>query len=82
MYNLSTIGNGTTVTSIAEMLVEELGLDNVRFSYTGGNRGWKGDVPRFRYDISKALSTGWSPRFSSDEAVRQTIRDTLAESEN
>lgn len=77
VYNLSVKGEGTTVTKIAETVVEELGLENVKFSYTGGDRGWKGDVPRFSYDISKILATGWEPKFTSDEAVRQTVRDVI-----
>ena len=77
VYNLSVKGEGTTVTKIAETVVEEMGLKDVKFNYTGGDRGWKGDVPRFSYDISKILATGWEPKFSSDESVRQTVRDTL-----
>lgn len=77
VYNISVTGNGTTVTRIAEIVTEELGLKDVKFEYTGGDRGWKGDVPRFQYDISKVLSTGWIPNYSSDEAVRQTVRDAI-----
>ena len=64
VYNISVIGEGTTVTNIARIVVEELGLKDVEFRYTGGDRGWKGDVPRFSYDISKVLSTGWRPKHS------------------
>lgn len=78
VYNISVKSEGTTVTHIAEIVVEELGLSNVKFRYTGGDRGWKGDVPRFSYDISKVLSTGWEPKYTSDDAVRQTVRDAVA----
>ena len=77
IYNIGVTSAGTTVTKIAEIVVEELGLKDVVFRYTGGDRGWKGDVPRFTYNISKVLSTGWSPQYSSDEAVRQTVRDAI-----
>lgn len=77
IYNLSVEGGGTTVTRIADIIVEEMGLSNVKYNYTGGDRGWKGDVPRFEYDISKVLSTGWKPKHTSDEAVRQSVRDAL-----
>jgi len=77
VYNISVTGEGTTVTHIAEIVVEVLGLKNVKFAYTGGDRGWKGDVPRFSYDISKVLSTGWKPKHTSDEAVRQTVKDAI-----
>ena len=78
VYNISVTSPGTTVTHIADIVVEVLGLKNVKFSYTGGDRGWKGDVPRFSYDISKMLSTGWMPKHTSDEAVRQTVKDAIA----
>lgn len=77
VYNISVISPGTTVTHIAEIVVEELGLEKVKFVYTGGDQGWKGDVPRFSYDISRVLSTGWSPKHTSDEAVRQAVKDAI-----
>ncbi len=78
VYNISVTTPGTTVTHIAEIVADELGLENVKFVYTGGDRGWKGDVPRFSYDISKVISTGWTPKYTSDEAVRRTVRDAVA----
>lgn len=77
VYNISSLGDGTTVTSIAEMIVKQMGLCNTAFHYTGGDRGWKGDVPKFQYDISKILETGWVPAYSSDSAVKKTIEDVL-----
>ena len=78
LFNLGTEG-ATEVNEIARMVVEEMGLKSVRFRYTGGDRGWKGDVPRFRFDIGKIRSMGWRPRYDSDEAVRKAIRDLLRE---
>lgn len=78
IFNISVNSPGTTVTRIAEIVAEEMGLSDVSFHYTGGDRGWKGDVPRFRYDISKVLSAGWKPEFTSEEAVRQSVRDAIA----
>ena len=77
IYNISVESEGTTVTHLAEIVVDVLGLKNVKFSYTGGDRGWKGDVPRFSYNISKILATGWKPKYTSDEAVRQTVIDAV-----
>ena len=76
IYNLSIEGSGTTVTKIADIVCEEMGLSPA-YHYTGGDRGWKGDVPKFAYDISKVLGTGWKPKHTSDEAVRQSVRDAL-----
>ena len=46
--------------------------------YTGGNRGWPGDVPRFRYDISRLQALGWRPRRHSTDAVRHAVERILA----
>jgi UDP-glucose 4-epimerase len=76
LFNLS-CDTTTTVTRIAEMVTEEMGLHNVSFKYTGGIRGWKGDVPRFQLDASKINKLGWTASCTSDEAVRKAIRDVL-----
>lgn len=77
--NLFNIGcdSNTTVTRIAEMVVEEMRLKGVEFKYTGGIRGWPGDVPRFQLDTNKLNKLGWKARYSSDEAVRKSIKEIL-----
>lgn len=74
IFNISVMSEGTSVTHIADIVVDVLGLSDVEFRYTGGDRGWKGDVPRFKYDISKVLATGWKPEYTSDEAVRKAAQ--------
>ena len=76
LFNLS-CDTTTTVTRIAEMVTQEMGLTNVAFKYTGGIRGWKGDVPRFQLDAAKMNNLGWNATLSSDEAVRKAIKDVL-----
>ena len=77
IFNISVMSEGTSVTHIAEIVVDVLGLSDVEFKYTGGDRGWKGDVPRFKYDISKVLATGWKPEYTSDEAVRKAVIEAV-----
>lgn len=72
LYNLCPEGE-TSVIRIADMVCHEMGLKNVRYSFTGGEGGWKGDVPRFKYCADKIKSLGWNPTMTSDEAVRETI---------
>ena len=64
---------------MAEIIVEEMGLKDVKFSYTGGEGGWKGDVPRFQYDLTKIHNAGWQAAHTSDEAVRLTTQEYLKE---
>jgi UDP-glucose 4-epimerase len=76
LFNLS-CDTTTTVSRIAEMVTQEMGLTNVSFKYTGGVRGWKGDVPRFELDAGKMNKIGWKATLTSDEAVRKAIKDVL-----
>jgi UDP-glucose 4-epimerase len=63
----------TTVQRIAELCVEKSPHSTARIRYTGGDRGWPGDVPRSRIDPKKLAKLGWKTRFSSDEAVREAV---------
>lgn len=78
LYNLGVEGE-TSVTRIADILCEEMGLSGVQFCYTGGEGGWKGDVPRFRYCLDKIHNAGWKAVHTSDEAVRKTIKEVLGD---
>lgn len=64
------------VDGIAEIVSEEMDLDP-EFSYTGGEKGWKGDVPEMRLDISKLRNESWKPNLNSEESVRKTVREFL-----
>lgn len=66
------------VSEIANIVVQNIGLGS-KISYTGGDRGWKGDVPKFSYDIKKILSTKWVPKFNSKEAVDLTVKSLMKE---
>ncbi len=73
--NIFNVGAPTrsTVADIARIVVEE-GPSQAEIAYTGGNRGWIGDVPKFAYDISKISALGWAPSMTSDEAIRVAAR--------
>ncbi len=66
-----------SVTRIAEVVVEELGLENVSFNYTGGKRGWRGDIPKMMLAIAKINELGWQPTHSSEDAIRVSIKSLL-----
>lgn len=77
-YNVFHLGvqSRTTVAEIASMVIEEMGLTS-EIRYSGGDRGWVGDVPEFKYDTSKIKGLGWAPIKTSNEAVRTAIRHLL-----
>jgi UDP-glucose 4-epimerase len=73
-YNIAT-GDYITVTEIAHLAAEcaSLGPGSVEFEYTGGNRGWKGDVPVVRLNTDRIRGLGWSCGASSREAMRKSM---------
>ena len=77
VYNLGT-RTTTSVTTIANIISDEMDLDP-DYEYTGGDRGWVGDVPRMRLSIEKLAALGWEPEGSSDDAVRRATRALLSE---
>lgn len=81
LYNVGVEG-ATSVTTIADIVCKEMGLKDVQYEYTGGESGWKGDVPRFKYCMDKIHAAGWRACFSSDEAVRMTVQSVLKERES
>jgi len=67
------------VNRIAEIVVEEMNLKNVKFKYTGGSRGWKGDIPKIMLSIEKIEKLGWKPIYNSEKAVRMTVKALIKE---
>lgn len=78
--NIFNIGSEDTIsaTEIGQVVTEEMGLSDVEFVYTGGSRGWKGDVPRMRLGIEKLKAIGWKPVYTSENSVRETARALLS----
>ena len=76
-YNLGT-RTTTSVDRIAAIVADEMDLDP-DYEYTGGDRGWTGDVPKMRLSIEKLSALGWQPGLSSDTAVRRATRELLEE---
>jgi UDP-glucose 4-epimerase len=77
IYNLGT-RTTTSVNAIADIVSDEMGLDP-DYEYTGGDRGWTGDVPKMRLSIEKLAALGWEPPTSSDDAVRKATRQLYEE---
>jgi len=74
VYNVAT-GDEITVTEIADLAVEAVGLspDAVEYEFTGGDRGWRGDVPVVRLQVDKINGLGWRCTRSSREALRESL---------
>jgi len=80
VFNVAT-ADYVTVREIADIAVQVCGLDGakVKYEFTGGDRGWKGDVPIVRFDCAKIRGLGWINKRTSAEAVRDSMKAMLAE---
>jgi UDP-glucose 4-epimerase len=73
IFNLGT-PDQTSVKEIAELVVAAH-RNSAQIVYTGGDRGWVGDIPVQLLAIERIRKVGWQPRYSSGEAVRRTIQE-------
>jgi UDP-glucose 4-epimerase len=67
------------VKEIAGIVAKAMGLSMVRYSFTGGERGWVGDVPKMQLSIARMKDLGWKPRHGSRQSVRIAVAAMLAE---
>jgi len=77
VFNVSS-GTTTSVNKVANLVIQEMNLHNVKREFTGGKSGWPGDAPLVHFDISKIQKLGWNAMYNSDNAVRRAIKETLA----
>jgi UDP-glucose 4-epimerase len=76
VFNVAT-PDTLTVTQIASIVCANMKLDP-RLEYSGGDRGWKGDVPVVRLNTERIRRLGWTPRRNSEEAMRAAVAAMLA----
>jgi UDP-glucose 4-epimerase len=73
IFNLG-IDRQTIVDEVASIVIEEMGLGDVKRKYTGGERGWIGDNPIVELSLNNIKGLGWNTEVSSEEAIRRTAR--------
>ncbi len=80
VFNVAT-GDYVTVTEIAELAMDVVGLPagRTRLEYTGGDRGWKGDVPVVRINTDRIRGLGWKNERTGPEALRASMESMLAD---
>jgi UDP-glucose 4-epimerase len=80
-YNVYNIGSEDwiDVKGIADIVVSALGLEGVEYRFTGGERGWVGDVPRMLLSVDRLKALGWKPGMGSRESVVAAARAMAGE---
>jgi UDP-glucose 4-epimerase len=78
LFNIGPEGPPTRVSFMAQAMIDRF-APGTPIAYTGGDRGWVGDVPRFAYSAEKLARLGWRPQLSSDAAVLRAADELAAE---
>jgi UDP-glucose 4-epimerase len=78
LYNIGPEDSGAEVKFIAQAVLDAAKLPT-SIRYTGGDRGWVGDVPRFEYSVDKLAALGWRPASASTDAVVRAAAEIVAE---
>ena len=80
IFNVAT-DDYITVREIADLAVKTSAIapGTTSYEFTGGDRGWKGDVPVVRFDCDKIKALGWQAQRTSAEAVTEAMKAMLEE---
>jgi UDP-glucose 4-epimerase len=78
VYNLG-CEDKIDITTIAKLLIKKAGLKNVKLVFTGGERGWPGDVPQMFLAVNKINNLGWKGKNNSYQAVEIAVERMLKE---
>jgi UDP-glucose 4-epimerase len=80
-FNLAVDG-AVDVTTIAHTVMERMGCPGAKIEYTGGARGWPGDVPRVGLSPERLRRLGWTASLSSRQAVERAVAEIVAQETN
>ena len=74
IVNIGCDDEGVTVRTIAELVVRRCS-PKAELIFGDEERGWIGDVPKFKYDTSQLKGFGWLPKMNSFEAIERAINE-------
>jgi UDP-glucose 4-epimerase len=82
-YNVAT-GDYITVNEIAQLAITAIGgfPERTQIHYTGGDRGWRGDVPIVRLNTDRIRRLGWSNVMNTREALSSSLDALLVDFKN
>ena len=73
-FNVSTYDR-LSVNEIADLAIDLTGPSDskVKRIYTGGSRGWAGDVPVVNLNTEKIKNLGWEPKYNSRQSMLMAL---------
>ncbi len=82
IFNVAT-DDYITVSEIAKITLNCFNLKETKLLYTGGDRGWNGDVPKVKFNSNKIRNSyGWSNKYNSFDAITKSIYEIIDDRKN
>lgn len=78
VFNLG-VNDMVDVTTIAEIVIKKMGLSDTEIAYTGGARGWAGDVPVVGLKTERMASIGWKSSMTSREVIERAAEEIVTQ---
>ncbi len=74
IFNLGNNNDYVNVKWIAEEIVKVVS-PKAKIKFGKDNKGWIGDIPKFKYNTDKAKLSGWKPKMDSKESIEKAISE-------
>jgi UDP-glucose 4-epimerase len=74
VFNIGPNDRGVEISKIAELMVSKFS-PTTEIKYGKTPFGWIGDVPKYSFDLSKAIANGLDPLLSSEESINKLIEE-------
>lgn len=78
IFNLA-VDDRVDVATIARIVTEKMGCAGAKIEYTGGERGWPGDVPRVALSPERLARLGWRASMTSRRAVERAAQEIVTQ---
>ncbi len=73
VFNIAS-SDWVSVAEIAKQVIAASGSKATKIRFTGGARGWPGDVPKVMLDGAKLAKLGWKPKLNSLETIKAAAK--------
>ena len=78
IVNLGPDDTGVKVSYIAEKVVEEFPQE-ITIMYENQAEGWVGDIPKYRFDVTKSRNYGFTTKLSSKEVINKAVSEIYSQ---
>ncbi len=68
VFNIGPLDEGIEVSEIAELTVSKF-FNGAKIEYGNSDKGWIGDIPKYKYSVENLLKLEWEPTYPSSRSA-------------